>query len=217
MDNRTEFIEKNIPLVHSLCKRFIGRGIEYDDLFQAGCMGLVKAYDGFDKSRGLAFSTYAVPVIFGELKRLFRDGGLVKVSRGLKELSLKAVREKENLSKQLGREPTVSEIAKHLEKTPEEITEALCAVQPAMSLTLNSDEESREYDLPDKRQTDSVFNRIALSSALDTLPERDRKLIELRYFGAKTQCETARELGMSQVQVSRREKTILLQMRGLLA
>ncbi len=217
MDNRTEFIKKNIPLVHSLCKRFAGRGIEYDDLFQAGCIGLVKAYDGFDKSRGLAFSTYAVPVIFGELKRLFRDGGLVKVSRGLKELSLKAVREKENLSKQLGREPTVGEISEKLGITPEEITEALCAAQPAMSLTLASDEESREYDLPDKRQTDAMFDKIALTSALERLPERDRKIIELRYFAARTQCETARELGMSQVQVSRREKAILLEMRSLLA
>ena len=118
--SREEAIQNNIGLVHSCANRFRGRGIEYDDLFQAGCMGLVKAYDAFDHSRGVMFSTYAVPVILGEIKRLFRDGGAVKVSRGLKELSLKVTRVKEKLSVSLGYEPSVCEIAKALSITPEE-------------------------------------------------------------------------------------------------
>ena len=126
VDTRTRdsFIESNLPLVHSLCKRFVGRGIEYDDLYQAGCIGLIKAADGFDESRGLCFSTYAVPVILGEIRRMFRDGGSVKVSRSLKELSLKISRVKPLLELKLSREPTVGELAAELCVTPEEITEA---------------------------------------------------------------------------------------------
>ena len=111
MENREEFVERNVGLVRSLVPRFLGRGIEYDDLFQAGCMGLVKAADNFDDTRGFKFSTYAVPVILGEMRRLFRDGGAVKVSRGLKELSMKAVRTAERITKETGGEPSVSELA----------------------------------------------------------------------------------------------------------
>ena len=146
--SRDQFIESNLPLVHSLCKRFTGRGIEYDDLYQAGCLGLVKAVDGFDESRGLCFSTYAVPVVLGEIKRLFRDGGSVKVSRGLKELSLKVTRLKSSLEMQLLREPTIGELAAGLGVTPEDITEAISAAQPTVSLTYDSEDGTRDTDIP---------------------------------------------------------------------
>ena len=128
--DRDRFIEENLGLVHSLCRRFAGRGIEYDDLYQAGCIGLIKATDAFDEQRGLCFSTYAVPVIMGEIRRLFRDGGAVKVSRSVKELGLKISREKQIMEQKLCREPTVSELAERLGVSPEEITEAMCAAQP---------------------------------------------------------------------------------------
>ena len=121
--DRDCFIESNLRLVHSLCKRFSGRGIEYDDLYQAGCMGLIKATDAFDKERGLCFSTYAVPVIMGEIRRLFRDGGAVKVSRSVKELGMKISRERQKLEQKLCREPTVKELALSLGVSPEELTE----------------------------------------------------------------------------------------------
>ena len=144
---RAEFIEKNLGLVHSCAGRFKGRGIEYDDLFSAGCMGLVKAYDGFDGSRGLCFSTYAVPVILGEIKKLFRDGGTVKVSRSLKELSLKISAVRERCVKETGQEPTVSQLAERLDVTPEQVADAMSAAMPALSLTPVSDEDgSREFD-----------------------------------------------------------------------
>ena len=123
----------NIGLVHSCARRFRDRGMEYDDLFQAGCLGLTKAVDGFDASRGLQFSTYAVPVILGEIRRLFREGGAVKVSRSLKELSLQVSRAREKLSTTLSREPTVGEIAEMLSRTPEEIAEALQAGLPPLA------------------------------------------------------------------------------------
>ena len=113
-NTREEFIEKNLPLVHSICKRFTGRGIEYDDLYQAGCIGLIKATDNFEESKGFAFSTYAVPVIMGEVRRLFRDGGSIKVSRSVKELYLKIMRETEILEQTLNREPTISELAEKM-------------------------------------------------------------------------------------------------------
>ena len=135
MSKREDTICQNIGLVHSCVRRFTGRGIEYDDLFQAGCMGLVKAADGFDEERGLKFSTYAVPVILGEIRRLFRDGGTVKVSRSLKELSLKATREREGFLTREGREPSVGELADLLGLSPEEAAEALGASLPPLSLT----------------------------------------------------------------------------------
>lgn len=210
---REEAIESNIGLVHSCASRFRGRGIEYDDLFQAGCMGLVKAYDAFDSSRGVMFSTYAVPVILGEIKRLFRDGGSIKVSRGLKELSLKVTRAKEKLSVTLGYEPSVSEIAKALSITPEEAAEALCAAHLPLSLTESEDEGGGQIDVLVESEEESISNRRSLSQILSKMDEHDRKLIILRYFKNKTQTETARELNMTQVQVSRKEKKLLLFMR----
>ena len=145
-EERSRMIEENIGLVHACAHRFKGKGIEYDDLFQAGCMGLVKATDAFDSERGVRFSTYAVPVILGEMRRLFRDGGTVKVSRSLKELSMKAARQRDQFAKEHGREPTVSELAQALQVSEEAVVEALGAGAPPVSLT--SEEDSSQLDLP---------------------------------------------------------------------
>ena len=203
-------------LVHACAHRFKGRGIEYDDLFQAGCMGLIKAYDAFDTERGVRFSTYAVPVILGEMRRLFRDGGAVKVSRTLKELSVKATRMRENYQAKHGREPTISEIAGMLEVDEEQVIEAFGASMPPISLTESEEEGGGQLDLPVASPEEEIADLLSLKSVIGTLPPKDRRLIVLRYFQNKTQTETARELGMTQVQVSRREKKILIAMRGSL-
>ena len=214
---RDERICQNLGLVHTCARRFIGRGIEYDDLYQAGCMGLVKAVDGFDESRGLKLSTYAVPVILGEIRRLFRDGGTVKVSRSLKELSLKVMKERDAFQAREGREPTVGELADCLGLEREQVVEALGASLPALSLTRSGeDADGDEIDLPVAAPEESVTNRLALRQVLGSLSDNDRSLIELRYFRHKTQQHTAEVLGMTQVQVSRRERAILRELRRLL-
>ncbi|MCL2694123.1 MAG: sigma-70 family RNA polymerase sigma factor [Oscillospiraceae bacterium] len=202
-----DFAQNNMGLVHSLANRFRSRGIEYEELFSAGCVGLVKAGKCFDESRGLQFSTYAVPVILGEIKRLFRDGGAVKVSRGLKELSLKVARTREILSRG-GEEPRLSDIAEALGITVEQVSEALSVNLPPVSLT-DSDESGNEYDLPVEAPQTKLTELIALKQSLGQLKPEDRKLIVLRYWGNKTQGETGEVMGMSQVQVSRRERKIL--------
>ena len=202
---RQKTIEENIGLVHACAHRFQGKGIEYDDLFQAGCMGLVKATDAFDTGRGVRFSTYAVPVILGEMRRLFRDGGTVKVSRSLKELGMKLNRCREQFAREHGREATITELAQQLQVTQEAVVEALGANSPPVSLT--SSEDSSEVDLPDI---------LSLRQMLERLEERDQKLIQFRYFQNMTQVQTAQRLEMTQVQVSRREKKILLWLRGQL-
>lgn len=213
---RDRFIEENLGLVHSLCRRFSGRGIEYDDLYQAGCLGLVKATDAFDESRGLCFSTYAVPVILGEIKRLFRDGGAVKVSRSLKELSLKVTRLREQMSATLGREPTVTELAHELQTEPEEITEAICVARPVISLTCENDDGISEFDLPIAGPEEELSDRLLISSAFSILDEKERNIISCRYMHSMTQSHTARLLGMTQVQVSRAERKILKKLHDVL-
>ncbi|MBR6902573.1 MAG: sigma-70 family RNA polymerase sigma factor [Clostridia bacterium] len=145
---RESFISENLRLVNHLCKRFSGRGIEYDDLYGAGCVGLVKAVDAFDETLGYQFSTYAVPVILGEIRRLFRDGGSVKVSRSVKELALKIAKEKAKLEYKLGREPKISEIAEALGVSAEDVVEAQNAVQPTVSLTIEDNDTSVQADIP---------------------------------------------------------------------
>lgn len=213
-NSRDSFIESNLPLVHSLCKRFIGRGIEYDDLYQAGCVGLVKAADGFDESRGLCFSTYAVPVILGEIRRMFRDGGSVKVSRSLKELSLKVARVKNELELKLSREPTISELATELQVTTEEITEALSASMPTVSLTYEGDDGICEVNIAVAGPEDLLTDKLLLQRAFKLLDDTEQQIIRFRYFEYLTQNETAARLGMSQVQISRAEKKILLKLRS---
>lgn len=211
---RAVFIEKNLGLVHACAGRFKGRGIEYEELYAAGCLGLVKACDGFDTGRGVCFSTYAVPVILGEIKKLFRDGGTVKVSRSLKELSLKALREKERLSVELGREPRLDELAEKLGISRSLCGEALSVSLPALSLTVSDDDEDGgQLDLPVQSPEEMLTDRLTLRQLLDELDPADRELLILRYFREKTQVETAALLGMTQVQVSRREKKLLAQMR----
>lgn len=216
-EDRESFITKNIGLVHTCAHRFSGKGIEYEDLFQAGCMGLVKAFDAFDWERGVCFSTYAVPVILGEIKRLFRDGGTVKVSRSLKELSLKVLRERERFSTKNGREPTVSELAESLSAREEDITEAICAASPVISLTMEEDAGGGQSDLPVDSPEEQITERLSVRQAISGLDEKDQILIRYRYYQNKTQSETARLLGMTQVQVSRREKKILTALRAELS
>ena len=172
-------------------------------------MGLVKAFDAFDTERGVRFSTYAVPVILGEMRRLFRDGGTVKISRSLKELSIRTTKERENFLLKNGREPTVSELAKILEVREEEVTEALCAAAPVISLTVNEDDGGGQSDIPVESPEEQITERLSVIKAVSDLDEKDRMLIKFRYYENKTQTETAKILGMTQVQVSRREKKIL--------
>lgn len=216
-ERREEFIKENLGLVHSICKRFVGRGIEYDDLYQAGCIGLIKATDAFDETKGFSFSTYAVPVIMGEVRRLFRDGGAVKVSRSVKELYLKINRQRQILEQTLNREPTVNELAQTLNVTSEEITEALCASQSTVSLTFEGDNGITETDLPTISCEDEISNRLVLDEAFEKLEEYERKILTCRYYNALTQSKTAELLNMSQVQVSRAEKRILLKLRSFLS
>lgn len=218
MSEREDRICANIGLVHTCARRFAGRGIEYDDLFQAGCVGLIKAVDHFEPERGLCFSTYAVPVILGELRRLFRDGGTVKVSRSLKELSLKATRERERFFIREGREPRISELAEALGVDAEKAAEALGAAMPALSLTRSGeDDDGEELDVPIAPPEEAITDHLALQQVLHELPPRDGELIRLRYLGKLTQQATAEKLGMTQVQVSRRERAVLLEMRRLLS
>lgn len=205
--------EENLGLVHLCANKFRGRGIEYDDLYSAGCIGLLKAADVFDSERGVKFSTYAVPVILGEIKRLFRDGGTVKVSRSLKELSLKAVKKRDELSKELGREPTVSELGKSLDTDECTIAEALAVSLPPVSLTDNSDEGGGQIDVAVESPDIEIGDSIAVHQVLESMETNDRRLIICRYYKNMTQSATAKLLGMTQVQVSRREKKLLTFMR----
>ncbi len=213
---REEVIKENLLLVHSICKRFKGRGIEYDDLYQAGCVGLIKAVDAFDSDKGFAFSTYAVPVIMGEVRRLFRDGGAVKVSRSIKELYLKIMREKTILEQKICREPTVLELAERLKVSAEEITEAINASQSPISLTIDKDGEIGETELPTVSFEDNISNKILLDSAFKYLDNTEIEILKCRYYNALTQSKTAKILNMSQVQVSRAEKKILLKLKSIL-
>ncbi|MBO7217372.1 MAG: sigma-70 family RNA polymerase sigma factor [Clostridia bacterium] len=213
MSARNKLIEDNVNLVHACAKRFIGRGIEYDDLYGAGCIGLIKAADGFDETRGLCFSTYAVPSIMGEIKRQFRDTGAVKVSRRLKELSLKIAREKEYQEKHTGESISVNSLAEKLGTTPEEITEAICASRQVLSLTYEDDDGTSEIQIPVESCEEDVCSKIEMQQALEKLDEIERKIIRLRYFNEKTQNESAVILGISQVQVSRKEKKALEKLR----
>lgn len=216
MYDRSAAINDNIGLVRACAGRFKGKGIEYDDLYQAGCVGLVKAADRFDPSRGFCFSTYAVPVIIGEIKRIFRDGGAVRVSRGLKETGLKIARFRESFASEHGREPAVSEIAAALDISEEQVSEAVCAAAPTVSLSAPEDGD-RELEIPVESDDVRITELISLRQELGRLREDDRQLLIKRFFENKTQSVTAREMGMTQVQVSRKEKKILGELRIKLA
>ncbi len=194
---RDERIAENLGLVHACANRFRNRGLEYDDLFSAGCIGLCKAADGFDEALGFAFSTYAVPAILGEIRRLFRDGEKVQ----------------DALAAQWDRTPTVCEIAEKMGISEYETAELLNLAKPPLSLTEFDGEDERQTDIPVPSGEEEIQNRLALGAVLEALPDTDRKLIELRYYQGLTQVKTAEMLGLSQVQVSRRERAILLEMR----
>ncbi|HEX3026922.1 MAG TPA: sigma-70 family RNA polymerase sigma factor, partial [Clostridia bacterium] len=198
-------------------RRFKGRGVEYDDLFQAGCLGLIKAVDHFDKERGVQFSTYAVPVILGEIRRLFRDGGAIKVGRGLKELSMRASREASAFTEREGRTPTVGELAEILQVEPEEAAQALGAAQLPLSLTASQDDGGGQIDVSVDPADDKIAEILSLKQVVTELDPKDRSIIVFRYFKSRTQTQTAQALGMTQVQVSRREKVILSQLRTKLS
>lgn len=215
-NSRERLINENLRLVNHLCKRFVGRGIEYDDLFGAGCVGLVKAADAFREDLGFQFSTYAVPVILGEIRRLFRDGGSVKVSRSVKELALKISKKKAELEYKLSREPKISEIAQALGVSCEEIITAQNAMQPTVSLTTESDSAQAETDIPVVSHETFLENRILLDNAISKLEPQEQAIIKFRYFEQLTQSETAKKLSMTQVSVSRAEKKILYKLRSLI-
>lgn len=208
---RAPSAEENLGLVHLCANKFRGRGIEYDDLYSAGCIGLMKAVRAFDTGRGVRFSTYAVPVILGEIKRLFRDGGSIRVSRSLKELSVRIQRICEEFRQKNGREPTVSELAELSGESVTDVAEALCVCQPLLSLT--SGEDEGQIDVQTEAPDEGIVDVLALRQIMSRLEPRDKALLELRYFRELTQAKTAKALGMTQVQVSRREKKLLTQMR----
>ena len=214
-ENRDKMIEDNIGLVHSIAKRFTGRGVDYEDLFQTGCVGLIKAVDNFDESKGFKFSTYAVPVIMGEIRRIFRDGGAIKVSRALKEKSVKAQMLRESFAKRELREPTVSELSDMLGCGVDETAEILNVINPMLSLNSFGEDGSESLDVPfDNRE--EIFDRISVMQVMEKLSNEERFIIDSRYFNGKTQSETAQKLGVSQVQVSRKEKDILKKLRIML-
>lgn len=212
-------VENNIGLVRSVVKRFLNRGCEYDDLLQIGSIGLLKAIKKFDASYHVKFSTYAIPMIIGEIKRFLRDDGIIKVSRNLKEIANKAHVAREALEKDLGREPTIGELAAALEISKEDLVVALDSVQTTEYLyeTIHQDDGSPillidRISCQEDGDSD-IVNRIALKEMLSVLEARERQIIILRYFKDKTQCQVAEMLGMSQVQVSRIEKKIIAKMR----
>lgn len=211
--NRDALISENLGLVHACANRFRGKGIDYDDLFSAGCLGLVKAADGFRPELGFAFSTYAVPAVLGEIKRLFRDGGAVKISRSLKERARTAARLREEMTNTLNREPTLRELAEKMGVSEFEMAELVNLSQPVVSLTELDEAGGGQTDIPVESGEDEIQNSLALGEVLKTLSVPDRRLIELRYYKGLTQMKTAQLLGLSQVQVSRRERSILLEMR----
>ncbi|MBQ9248049.1 MAG: sigma-70 family RNA polymerase sigma factor [Ruminococcus sp.] len=211
---RNELIEQNLRLVHACAHRFKGKGIDYDDLYSAGCVGLVKAVDRFDESLGYKLSTYAVPVILGDITQLFRSGGSVKLSRSLQELSARARDLCDRCKTERGEEMKITELAEKLGVDVYRATEALNAAQTVVSLSGDTEEGGIEIPVPSPE--DALTERLSLKQAMSALNEEEKGLIELRYFRHKTQQETAETLGTTQVQISRREKKILMKMRSML-
>jgi RNA polymerase sporulation-specific sigma factor len=212
-----QLVECNVALVKSIVRKFLGRGVEYDDLFQIGCLGLVKSIRNFDTGYDVRFSTYAVPMIAGEIKRFLRDDGMVKVSRSLKEAAARAAQAQEQLSRTLGREATVQEIAQAAGMSCEDLVQALEASKACLSLQepVFEDEGAQLLDrisLQDN-PAEHLIDRLLLKELLGMLEPRERQIVVLRYFQDKTQSEIARLLGVSQVQVSRLENKIIRKMK----
>lgn len=218
-DAREKFIHGNLRLVLSVIKRFNNRGENVDDLFQVGCIGLIKSIDNFDLTQNVQFSTYAVPMIVGEIRRYLRDNNAIRVSRSLKDIAYKALQVKERLIAENSKEPTISEIAKELDLPKEDVVFALDAISDPVSLYEPVYHEGNEAifvmdQLRDTKSTDENWlENIALSEALKHLEEREKHILDLRFFMGRTQIEVADEIGISQAQVSRLEKSALKQLR----
>ena len=219
---RDRAVEANLRLVHSIVARFAASGHDPEDLFQIGCVGLVKAVDRFDLSLGLQFSTYAVPMIIGEIRRYLRDTGPLKVSRSLKQLAIQAKKKREELTCELSREPTVPEIAQALGVSREDLVEAMEGLlQPSSFFEVTHEGDGDPIFLIDQiaaagdEESDQI-DRLALREVLRKMDPRDRQIILLRYFREKTQAQVAEFLGVSQVQISRLERRALQNMRNLL-
>ena len=213
---RERLITENTGLIWSVAKRFIGRGTEADDLYQLGCLGFLKAVDGFDTAYGTQFSTYAVPKIAGEIRRFLRDDGAVKVSRTIKEQAVTIRTMRNQLTSALGREPTVLEISRQTGFTPEEIALAENATAATESINHQTSENgfSLENVLTNTESEENLVEKISLRQAIETLPERERTVIKLRYFHGLTQDRIAKVLDVSQVQVSRIERKAIEALRG---
>ncbi len=215
---RERLVVENSGLVWSVARRFFGRGVEAEDLYQLGCLGFLKAIDGYDPARGTQFSTYAVPKIAGEIRRFLRDDGPIKVSRGMKERAATIRRARDRLAKQLGREPRVGELSEAVGLSPEEIAAAeLSAEAPDSLQRETADGLPLEGLVSSGDMEERIVESVALRDALSKLSERERLLIELRFFRSLTQQQTAKVLGVSQVQVSRLEKKALEELRRLIA
>ena len=213
-----KLVAENSGLIWSVAKRFMGRGAEPDDLYQLGCLGFLKAVEGFDTQYGTQFSTYAVPKIAGEIRRFLRDDGAVKVSRGLKEQALAIRSARNRLTGALGREPTIQEISRQTGLTPEEIALAEAATAATESIQRETGDEgfSLENILTDTESEERMVEKIALRQAIEGLPERERLVVRLRYFHGLTQQRVAKVMSVSQVQVSRIEKKALAMLRDLM-
>lgn len=211
-------IKENSGLIWSVARRFFGRGTEADDLYQLGCVGFLKAIDGFDESFGTQFSTYAVPKISGEIRRFLRDDGSVKVSRSIKEQAQKIKSVRTELEQRFGREPLLSEISTETGLTPEEIAFAETATGPAESLQRETGEDgfTLEHVLTDLNGEERMIEQVSLRYAIEQLPEKEKKTIYLRYFHGMTQESASRVLGVSQVQVSRLERRAVDKLRKVL-
>lgn len=211
-------IEENAGLIWSIARRYFGRGVEPDDLYQLGCLGFLKAIDGFDEEYGTRFSTYAVPKISGEIRRFLRDDGTVKVSRGIKERGAVIRAARKTLEQTLGREPTVSELSAHTGITPEDIAVAETAAIPAESLQQPAGEDgfSLEHVLGDWTQEERLVEYVALRQAIERLPEKERQVVFLRFYHGLTQDRASRILSVSQVQVSRLERRAVKRLREML-
>ena len=218
---RNTFINGNLRLVLSVIQRFYGRGENADDLFQVGCVGLIKAIDNFDLSQNVQFSTYAVPMIIGEVKRYLRDNNSIRVSRSVRDLAYKVIQFKERYTKEHGKEPNVEEIAKELEVTKEDIAFSLDAIQDPVSLqepVYNDGSESIYImdQVKDSKNTDELWaEKITIKGAMEKLNEKERMIINKRFFDGRTQMEVAEEIGISQAQVSRLEKTAIQHIKRL--
>ncbi len=215
-------VEQNTGLVHSVVRRFLGRGQEMEDLFQVGCIGLIKAVQKFDHSFGVKFSTYAVPMIMGEIKRFIRDDGMIKVSRSIKETASRAMALREQWINRTGQEPTLTELAEKMEISPVELSTALESGIRPESLYAARDDGSRESQpllellKSDRDSETEIVNKLTLQKLMAEFPPREQTILHLRYFKEKTQTQIAELLGISQVQVSRIEKKLLLKMREML-